>query len=468
MLFFPHASSANSISDNRAPNSDVDTPTNRDKFWAFVTVFGTLWGGLELTLGTFLHVLRVPKTGLIMVALSLILLLAQRKIFPARGSTLCAGIIAACIKSLSPGGIIAGPIFGILSEALIVEMCLLIGSSQTMLCMWAGACALVWSQVQSLFKMWIYYGADFITALARILEKFFKVEWTASIGWTLVAIFFLIVSGIGATAGFIGARLGLRVKTDLSIAPKRCPSPLDMPEGHSFECSTAMEPQSNTSLSNRQTLCTPLNPPEEAVPFPSQKPHKKIPIDNERIARKRLFVLPFAIGTLVAQFGGHLIASCIALAVWLIALAIFSRGVLRAIWWPKFWGFTLVLSVACGVVIAWNMEGTWHIQLGVEASLRMMVRGTYVFSLVSWITRCLRPKECLTFWNKLGMPKLGLSITRAFALLPTWNDKLHAVVQNRPSNLRDLWKYMHHNIVQCLIEASLQTETIQMQKNSTK
>ena len=86
----------------------------RNRFWAFVTVFGTLWGGLELTLGTFLHVLHVPKTGFIMVALSATLLVAQRNIFPARWSTLAAGVIAACIKSLSPGGIIAGPIIGIL------------------------------------------------------------------------------------------------------------------------------------------------------------------------------------------------------------------------------------------------------------------------------------------------------------------------------------------------------------------
>ena len=106
------------------------SPSHLDKFWAHVTVFGTLWGGLELTLGTFLHVLHVPKTGLIMVTLSVILLIAQRRIFPARGSTICTGVVAAFIKSLSPGGIIAGPIFGIMSEAIIVELCLLISSQR--------------------------------------------------------------------------------------------------------------------------------------------------------------------------------------------------------------------------------------------------------------------------------------------------------------------------------------------------
>ena len=49
-----------------------------DKFWMYVSAFGTLWGGIELTLGTFLHVLHVPKTGLIMGVVTLVLILAQR------------------------------------------------------------------------------------------------------------------------------------------------------------------------------------------------------------------------------------------------------------------------------------------------------------------------------------------------------------------------------------------------------
>ncbi len=191
------------------------SPSHLDKFWAHVTVFGTLWGGLELTLGTFLHVLHVPKTGLIMVTLSVILLIAQRRIFPARGSTICTGVVAAFIKSLSPGGIIAGPIFGIMSEAIIVELCLLISSQRLVFSVWASVCAITWSQVQSLFKMWIYYGKDFIDALARVVEKFFRVEWTATLGWTLLAAFFGIVATIGAVAGVVGARMGNHVRRDI-------------------------------------------------------------------------------------------------------------------------------------------------------------------------------------------------------------------------------------------------------------
>ena len=503
-----------------------------DKFWAYVTVFGTLWGGIELTLGTFLHVLHVPKTGLFMVTLSVMLLIAQRRIFPARGSTICTGVVAACIKSLSPGGIIAGPIFGIMSEAIAVELCLLISSQRLIFSVMASTCAVAWSQIQSLFKMWIYYGNDFIDALSRVIEKFFRVEWTAAVGWTLLAAFFGLVTAIGAVAGFIGARIGNHVRREIEeklecereidharrdsdsnrtvmpqrseysapCAPERvayresgespssrmqtidvmersgqfegeteysadilskCPSPT-LPEASSG---------SNVARLDGIPLATPgaaEERPEGKMPFGRKtcKRRKRLAIDNAQVLRYRLVALPFAIATLIAQFNGELVSSCAALALWIAVLALFARPVLRAIWWPKFWAITTAISMASGVLIAWKLDGAWQWSLGIQATLRMMVRGVYVFSLISWMTRALRPQECLSLWKRIRLPQLGLAITRAYALLPAWNDKLHLIVQNRPDNRRDLWTYARRNILACLVEASIQTENIRLEEET--
>ncbi len=440
------------------------SPSHLDKFWAHVTVFGTLWGGLELTLGTFLHVLHVPKTGLIMVTLSVILLIAQRRIFPARGSTLCTGVVAAFIKSLSPGGIIAGPIFGIMSEAIIVELCLLISSQRLVFSVWASVCAITWSQVQSLFKMWIYYGKDFIDALARVVEKFFRVEWTATLGWTLLAAFFGIVATIGAVAGVVGARMGNHVRREIDAR---------------YRDVLASETQPNASIasnSNAQNNSIPVSDVDFVAKIPvashsnasdpsiqSSRKRKRPIIDNTQVLRYRLIVLPFAIATLIAQFSGDLVASSIALAVWIVVLAIGSRAILRAIWWPKFWVATTIISVLSGILIAWKLDGAWQWYIGLQATARMMIRGIYVFSLISWITRALRPQECLSVWERIHLPQLGLAITRAYALLPTWNDKLHLIVKNRPSNRRNLWSYARENIITCLVEASIQTENIRLE-----
>lgn len=505
-----------------------------DKFWAYVTVFGTLWGGIELTLGTFLHALHVPKTGLFMVTLSVMLLIAQRRIFPARGSTICTGVVAACIKSLSPGGIIVGPIFGIMSEAIAVELCLLISSQRLFFSVMASTCAVAWSQIQSLFKMWIYYGNDFIEALSRVIEKFFRVEWTAAVGWTLLAAFFGLVTAIGAVAGFIGARIGNHVRREIEEKleceraieharlnsasnrtvmphPAGCSAPFapecvacresgeslsscvqtidsvkrsEQFEGETeycadilskFHSSTLSEASSESNASRPDAI--PLATPgatedrlEGKMPFEQRtcKRRKRLAIDNAQVLRYRLIALPFAIASLIAQFSGELVSSCTALALWIAALALFARPVLRAIWWPKFWAITTAISLASGVLIAWKLDGAWQWSLGVQATLRMMVRGVYVFSLISWMTRALRPQECLSLWKRIRLPKLGLAITRAYALLPAWNDKLHLIVQNRPDNRRDLWTYARRNIIACLVEASIQTENIRLEEETDR
>ena len=434
------------------------SPSHLDKFWAHITVFGTLWGGLELTLGTFLHVLHVPKTGLIMVTLSVILLIAQRRIFPARGSTLCTGVVAAFIKSLSPGGIIAGPIFGIMSEAIIVELCLLISSQRLVFSVWASVCAITWSQVQSLFKMWIYYGKDFIDALARVVEKFFRVEWTATLGWTLLAAFFGIVATIGAVAGVVGARMGNHVRREIDaryrdvLASETQPNASiasDSNAPFTTDSNAPVATDSNAPIafdSNVQNSSSSVPDVDFVTKSPvvsnsnaadpsiqSSRKRKRPIIDNTQVLRYRLIVLPFAIATLIAQFSGDLVASSIALAVWIVVLAIGARAILRAIWWPKFWVATTIISVLSGILIAWKLDGAWQWYIGLQATARMMIRGIYVFSLISWITRALRPQECLSVWERIHLPQLGLAITRAYALLPAWNDKLHLIVKTAPA-----------------------------------
>ena len=396
----------------------------RDKFWAFVSVFGTLWGGLELTLGTFLHVLHVPKTGFIMVTLSLILLLAQRRIFPARGSTLCIGVVAACIKSLSPGGIILGPMLWILGEALFVELCLLSGTG-AVTSLSAGAVALFWSQVQSLFKLWLYYGKDFLDGVISMVEKFLRIEWTSTLSWGLLGLWGGIIVITGATAGLVGRRIGRRV--------------------------TAALEEANAG----QDVHEPLQIPEN----PTFYGHSKRSLDAQ-ILKTRFLVLPFALLSLAIQFSGNLLWSSIGLAVWIAVLGVCAHGVIRAIWWPRFWALTVAISVLCGVFIAWGLDGEWQWQLGCEATARMLVRGLYVFSLIQWATRCVRPSEFMSCWHKLGLDPLGLALMRAYVLLPAWNDRMQALLNNRPKGLLNTLRYVRESTFHCLIDAVKQTERL--------
>ncbi|MBO4350426.1 MAG: hypothetical protein J6A01_05705 [Proteobacteria bacterium] len=424
-----------------------------DKFWAIVTVFGTLWGGLELTLGTFLHTLHVPKTGLIMVSLSLILLIAQRRIFPARGLTICTGVIAACIKSLSPGGIIVGPMIGILSEALVVELFLLPGSRNYFSGIIAGGMGILWSQLISVFRKWIIYGDDFIKALFKFVSKFLTLESTSTVGWTLLAIALGLIFFAGGIAGFLGGRLGRRVEKRIAAIDE-----LDA------QNSTIAAPPKDDDEEN-----SPINEeiPEESTPdmIASLSSQKHAQAD-EQVLKTRKYILPIAVITLGIQIlAGFFVQNDLwwtipALAVWIITLAIGALNVLKSIWWPKFWLISIIVSLLCGLILAIDFEGGWNFALGIEAAVRMLTRGIFVFSWINWFTRSIRTSEFLGIWQKLRMPNLGHALTKAYSLLPAWLDRMNELVKNRPKGFINNIKYIHECILVCLVEAVRQTDDL--------
>ena len=91
-----------------------------------MAVFGTLWGLSEMTLGTVLKSLNIPLSGVVLSTVGLVIALVGRVLVPRRGSTLFIGVIATLLKLFSLGGVIIGPMIGIMSEALVAEVLSLI------------------------------------------------------------------------------------------------------------------------------------------------------------------------------------------------------------------------------------------------------------------------------------------------------------------------------------------------------
>ncbi len=187
--------------------------------------------------------------------------------------------------------------------------------------------------------------------------------------------------------------------------------------------------------------------------------HRKA-MDNAQIVKTRLWVLPFAIVTLVMQFGDDLWFSFGAAILWCAVLAIGARQVLKAIWWPKFWCITFVVSCICGVILAWQFEGDWDWALGCEAAVRMFLRGLYVFSLVSWATRCVRSEEFLSIWDKVHLPELGVSLTHAYRLLPRWLDRMNVLLSQRPRGFVNNCRYIRQSCLVCLHDAVRDSEDL--------
>ena len=348
----------------------------RARFWSYVTAFGALWGATEVTIGAFLHALRLPLVGVFLSCVGALILIAQRQVFPQRGASIATGVVAALLKSMSPGGIILGPMIGILSEAILIELALFTYPRGRILAFIAGALAPIWSISQGVVTKIVVYGWDFIALIEALLVRLAKsLGLGAEILWWAGA---AIISGIalfGGLVGLLGHALGVEVRKERE-------------KGAGIELDWGREGGSVFEDESRPAL------------------------------RSRRWLFPLAMLSLLLQFGPSLLWALGALVVFLVGLGLGSRDVLRALWWPKFWLVTIVLSLGAGWLLGGEADPVLGLPMGVVVGLRMLVRGAHFFALVSWGARAVRSQELVSVWAKIGVPEMGAALVRALRLLP--------------------------------------------------
>ena len=138
--------------------------------------------------------------------------------------------------------------------------------------------------------------------------------------------------------------------------------------------------------------------------------------------RARAWVLGvLAAGCIVLQFGGSLSWSTVALGLWLAALAVFHRPLLRRLWLPRFWLAGLVVLVASALLfeprdLVW--AGVAVSSRGLEAGALMVVRGTLIFGLVLVASRALAGEGWVRACRRLGAERVGTAVRAAFEVLP--------------------------------------------------
>jgi hypothetical protein len=174
-----------------------------------VAGFGALWGALEITLGSFLHALRLPFAGTLLAAVSAALLVAQRQVLPRRGLSLATGVVAAICKSVSPGGVIFGPMVGITVEAALVEIALLVAPRSRLSAALAGALAVLWATSQQVMTQFVYYGGDLIALFMELMERLAgMVGLNSAEGWHIVGGLVGTICCAGALVSLFGHSVG--------------------------------------------------------------------------------------------------------------------------------------------------------------------------------------------------------------------------------------------------------------------
>ncbi len=177
--------------------------------WMKAAVVGSLWAFVEIVPGSLLHNLKVPMAGSILSVMTVYLVISFYQVWKLDGMIWRAGLICALMKSISPSAIILGPMLGILSEALILEMVIRLMGRNNISYSVAGALAVFSALAQKALTLLVLYGWDFVVLLENMYD--FAARQLRMEGLK-ASVLLLILSAIyllaGMMAGLLGARAG--------------------------------------------------------------------------------------------------------------------------------------------------------------------------------------------------------------------------------------------------------------------
>jgi hypothetical protein len=182
-----------------------------------LAVFGTIWGISEITLGSVLKSLNIPLSGMVLSTIGLAVALMGRIFVPKRGATVFIGVIAMLLKLFSLGGVIIGPMVGILGEAVMAEIILsLMGSPSRLSLLLAGGLGVLWVQVQPFITNPLLFGRSVLDVWFDLIRRGSRLIGLNdhAVFWIL-AVLVLIHLLFGAGAGLVSWGLGSQLKNRL-------------------------------------------------------------------------------------------------------------------------------------------------------------------------------------------------------------------------------------------------------------
>ena len=200
--------------------------TTRDL--VYVAVFGALWGVLEITFGSYLHLIFPPVTtplvgvGTIMAAIGMVVALIGRLFVPRAGSVLMIGVVVAILKALSMGGVKLSAMLAIIIECLLAELGLFLARKPSRWgFMLAGCLAVLWTFFHKFFASYVFLGRGIYDVYLGVLQKGAQ-ALGVEMGYALiiVAVYLLVRIVAGGLAGWLAWDLGKAVQSRLARAEK--------------------------------------------------------------------------------------------------------------------------------------------------------------------------------------------------------------------------------------------------------
>jgi nucleoside-triphosphatase THEP1 len=367
--------------------------------WMKAAVVGSLWAVVEIVLGSLLHNVKIPLAGSILSFITVFLVIAFFQLWKVNGMIWRAGVICALMKSLSPSTIILGPMFGILSEALILEILIRCFGKNFFSYTLGGALAVFSALIQKALTLLVLYGWDFVDLLENMV--LFAVR-QLHIEALQPSLLLFILSGIYLTAGAMAGLLG-------SIS------------GKNYLKSKKYKP---TNLS--------IKKPSQSVLFNhSEKENHSLLL--------LLLLLVFLIGGMVLIHRANLLYSALYSLTFIVFTALRYAQYMRFLKKPALWlQLIFLLFFSAFFYQGFTINGLLHRE-GWILGLKIIFRALLLLTAFSAISRELKNPVVKNILYLRGLQNLYKSLDLAFSSLPG----LMEAFSTQPLRLTGFYRFTH-------------------------
>jgi nucleoside-triphosphatase THEP1 len=346
--------------------------------WVQAAFLGSMWGSIEIIIGSFLHNLRLPFTGTILSAIGVALLIGGHYIWNEKGLVWRAGVVCALMKSISPSAVIIGPMIGIMSEAFVIELFLHISGRSPIGMLVGGAVATCLPFIQNILNLVITFGFN-VTYLYVELYKFIvRNLGIERIGpYEAIGLLFLIYAIFGVGAASLGIIVGKKVN------------------------SVSWTPPSAASI-------------DKTLSLQSINPSQKFSLASLLINIISIPIILFIVSELSLLWSSSIVVGYIIVSIFLypISWKRFSR--------PKIWIELFLISILAGFLLGemTNHHAGWSWS-GLLVGVQMVLRASYMIVVFNIISIELRNPKIINWFFKMGFGQLSFAMEIAFDALPT-------------------------------------------------
>ncbi len=361
-------------------NTNSSKEIKAHDLWVRAAVVGGLWASIEIIIGSFLHNARIPMAGSMLAFVGTVLLIGFYQLWPQRGLIIRAGLITAIMKSVSPSAFILGPMTGIMLEAILLELMILLFGNNLFGLMIAGIASVSSALMHKLINLLIFYGFDLIKIYVNIVNfalKQFGLEEAEPVQILVVMLlFYAVFGGVAALLGYYIGKQSIKLKD----------------EKHIFKIGE--------------------RPKEKQDFFVLQKSNKTY------IPLLVIHILAIPLGLYLLNIYDGIIGFSF-IGAYIFGFGLYYRSAMRRLRKPVFW-MQLVIIVLLSAFF-WDTEkdpGTWISMDGIYIGLEMIVRALFIVTAFTGISVELHNSHVRNFLFNIGLGKFYQAVGMAFGALP--------------------------------------------------